>query len=115
MFNKIGAPAYRKLVISDQQERLYDVVIFVNLLPKDQIERDLQHLIQSEEQFHQVVYSYNKDKHNHDRRVFFGILYYDTSDNGVYDILTKVHKYKTIPWIAVSSKNFDSRIDDNFI
>ena len=115
-FNSIknGGATYKRLVVSNQQERPYDIVMFMNLLPESQIERDLKHLIQAEEQFHQVNYSYKKFR-NHERPVFFGVMYYDTNDSDIYDLLKETHEYLTIPWLTVSTKNFDDRIDERFI
>lgn len=86
MFN--DADVYRRLVVSHNQPRPYDVVMFINLLPKSAVERELFHCIESEKQFHQVVYSFVQDRkkkrEGKQRTVFFGILYVDPNDDALF-------------------------------
>ena len=88
MFN--NAEVFKRLVISQGQPRPYDVVIFVNLPPKVAEDRELEHCIKSEQQFHQVVYSFHqhrkKKSETKERTIFLGIMYVDANDEGLMDI-----------------------------
>ena len=98
---------YKRLVVSQDEHRPYDVIIFFNLPTDVQEAKCGDHCIIGEKNFKKVVYSYQDDAKVPSAdfphpKVFF-VIHYVTMDNkGMADIFMNIHKYDTIPWIVVS-------------
>ena len=73
-------------LIAQKEHRPYDVVLFTNLMPKEQEER-CPHCFKLETQIPALVNSFvqdRKNKHvNAERRIFFVKLYIDRENDGL--------------------------------
>ena len=91
-------------LIAQKEHRPYDVVLFTNLMPKEQEER-CPHCFKLETQIPALVNSFvqdRKNKHvNAERRIFFVKLYIDRENDGLITAF-QATGYGTVPWISVS-------------
>lgn len=94
-----NATHYLKLV-HEQVARNYEVVVMMNLPPKD-AEARCEHCVKAEENFHitaDSIVPYAPDE----RPIFFVVLHADMNDQMAYHLFVNEYKVKEVPVVAFS-------------